>query len=128
MKTSTVTPEQRAARLALIREQTEAATAALNLACLRRKRERAARKVTSRTVGHVGVDSGRIEIGDCGAVALRLRTRHGDGIYPVTQVKVAGQIRGYFISCDGSDAWRVSDLVKVSPANTVDYHADVDAA
>ncbi len=34
-------------------------------------------------VGHIGVDSGRIEIGDVGIVQFRVPTESGDGVYPV---------------------------------------------
>lgn len=34
-------------------------------------------------VGHVDVDSGQIEIGDCGKAQLRVPTAWGDGYYPV---------------------------------------------
>lgn len=34
-------------------------------------------------IGQVGVDSGMVEIGDCGKVQLEVPTKLGDGIYPV---------------------------------------------
>lgn len=34
-------------------------------------------------VGHIGVDSGQIEIGDCGKVQVSVTTPGGDGVYPV---------------------------------------------
>ena len=34
-------------------------------------------------VGQVGVDSGQIEIGDCGKVQVSVPTVAGDGVYPV---------------------------------------------
>ncbi len=34
-------------------------------------------------IGQIGVDSGRIELGDCGKVQLRVPTKLGDGLYPV---------------------------------------------
>ena len=34
-------------------------------------------------VGQIGVDSGHIELGDCGDVQLRVPTKLGDGIFPV---------------------------------------------
>ena len=37
----------------------------------------------AKLVGQVGVDSGQIEIGDCGKVQFSIPTVAGDGIYPV---------------------------------------------
>jgi len=37
----------------------------------------------AKLVGQVGVDSGQIEIGDCGKVQFSVPTVGGDGIYPV---------------------------------------------
>jgi len=34
-------------------------------------------------IGQVGVDSGMVEIGDCGDVQLEVPTKLGDGIFPV---------------------------------------------
>ena len=37
----------------------------------------------AKLVGQVGVDSGQIEIGDCGKVQVSVTTPSGDGVYPV---------------------------------------------
>ena len=37
----------------------------------------------AKLVGQVGVDSGQIEIGDCGKVQFSVPTVGGDGVYPI---------------------------------------------
>ena len=37
----------------------------------------------AKLVGQVGVDSGQIEIGDCGNVQFSVPTVGGDGVYPI---------------------------------------------
>ena len=37
----------------------------------------------AKLAGQVGVDSGQIEIGDCGKVQVSVTTPSGDGVYPV---------------------------------------------
>jgi len=37
----------------------------------------------AKLVGQVGVDSGQIEIGDCGNVQFSVPTAGGDGVYPI---------------------------------------------
>ena len=61
-------------------------------------------------VGDVRVASGHVEIGDIGEVDLTLPTRCGDGLYPVTAIKVNGEVRGYFIGVDALDEWRVTEI------------------
>jgi hypothetical protein len=61
-------------------------------------------------VGEVGVDSGHIEIGDVGDMQLALPTRCGDGLYPVTAIKVNGEVRGYFIGVDALEDWIVTEI------------------
>jgi hypothetical protein len=34
-------------------------------------------------IGQIGVDSGCVELGDCGKVQLSVPTKLGDGLYPV---------------------------------------------
>ncbi len=61
-------------------------------------------------VGDVGVDSGSIELGDVGEVPLTLPTRCGDWVYPVTAIKVNGEVRGYFIGVDALEDWVVTEI------------------
>ena len=61
-------------------------------------------------VGEIGVGSGHVEIGDVGEVQMALPTRLGDGLYPVTEIKVNGEIRGYFICVDALEDWTVSEI------------------
>ncbi len=61
-------------------------------------------------VGEVQVDTGHIEMGDVGDVQLELPTRCGDGFYPVTAIKVNGQVRGYFVSVDLLEEWIVTGI------------------
>jgi hypothetical protein len=61
-------------------------------------------------VGEVGVDSGHIEIGDVGDMQLALPTRCGDGLYPVTAIKVNGEVHGYFIGVDALEDWIVTEI------------------
>ena len=45
---------------------------------------KAAEKSSGQTlIGQIGVDSGHIELGDCGKVQLRVPTKLGDGLYRV---------------------------------------------
>ena len=60
-------------------------------------------KITYQLVGHVLVDSGQIEMGDCGDVHLQLPTLHGDGIYAVRAVMLDGELHGYYVSADSLD-------------------------
>jgi hypothetical protein len=64
----------------------------------------------TRAVGAVMVDSGHIEMGDCGEVQLTLPTGIGDGIYPVSELSIGGGVVGYFVNVTIED-WTVSELV-----------------
>lgn len=64
----------------------------------------------SEFVGEVGVDSGHIELGDVGEVQLELPTRLGDGIYSVTEIKVNGSVRGYWVNVDACEEWAVTGI------------------
>ena len=41
----------------------------------------------AKVVGSIAVDDGRIELGNCGIVQIKLKTASGDGFYPVWQGK-----------------------------------------
>ena len=63
----------------------------------------------TRAVGAVIVDSGHIEMGDCGQVQLALPTGIGDGLYPVSELSIDGDVIGYFVNVRIED-YSVSEL------------------
>jgi len=71
----------------------------------------AKKQFTARLTGEICVDSGHIEIGDCGRVELSLPTRWGDGIFPVYRLLIDKEVVGYFINVDAARDWVVDALV-----------------